>query len=155
MIAMTSSDLSGVPAEVAGVRSSIEHEIAGSTLLTEYAETVAQAPDVVGHKWLADGAWQTLTYRQVYDRVRDAALGLAATGLRPGEVAAVWSGNRSEATIADYALMRARGVPAFIYPTIAADQAADLIGHCGATVVLAAREVLPVLASIPARLPPI
>jgi long-chain acyl-CoA synthetase len=153
MIAMTSSDLSGAPADVAAVRSSIEHEIAGSTLLTEYAETVAQVPDVVAHKWLADGAWQTLTYRQVYDRVRDAALGLAATGLRPGEFAAVWSRNRSEATIADYAVMHARGVPVFIYPTIAADQAADLIGHCEATVVLAEREFLPVLDSIRARLP--
>jgi long-chain acyl-CoA synthetase len=153
MIAMTSSDLSGAPADVAAVRSSIEHEIAGSTLLTEYAETVAQAPDVVAHKWLADGAWQTLTYRQVYDRVRDAALGLAATGLRPGEFAAVWSRNRSEATIADYAVMHARGVPVFIYPTIAADQAADLISHCEATVVFAEREFLPVLDSIRARLP--
>ena len=153
MIAMTSSDLSGVPADVAAVRSSIEHEIAGSTLLTEYAETVAQAPDVVAHEWLADGGWQTLTYRQVYDRVRDAALGLAATGLRPGEFAAVWSRNRSEATIADYAVMHARGVPVFIYPTIAADQAADLIGHCEATVVIAEREFLPVLDSIRARLP--
>jgi long-chain acyl-CoA synthetase len=150
---MTSSDLSGVPADVAAVRSSIEHEIAGSTLLTEYAETVAQAPDVVAHQWLADGGWQTLTYRQVYDQVRDAALGLAATGLRPGEFAAVWSRNRSEATIADYAVMHARGVPVFIYPTIAADQAADLIGHCEATVVIAEREFLPVLDSIRARLP--
>jgi long-chain acyl-CoA synthetase len=153
MIAMTSSDLSGVPADVAAVRSSIEHEIAGSTLLTEYAATVAQAPDVVAHEWLAGGGWQTLTYRQVYDRVRDAALGLAATGLRPGEFAAVWSRNRSEATIADYAVMHARGVPVFIYPTIAADQAADLIGHCEATVVIAEREFLPVLDSIRARLP--
>src|SRR6202035_5160247 len=153
MIAMTSSDLSGVPTDVAAVRSSIEHEIAGSTLLTEYAETVAQAPDVVAHKWLAEGAWQTLTYRQVYDRVRDAALGLAATGLRPGEFAAVWSRNRSEATIADYAVMHARGVPVFIYPTVAAEQAADIIGHCAATVVIVEREFLPVLESVQDRLP--
>ncbi len=132
---------------------SIEHEIAGSTLLTEFAQTVAQVPDVVAHQWLADGAWQTLTYRQVYDRVRDAALGLAAAGLRPGEFAAIWSRNRSEATIADYAVMHARGVPVFIYPTIAADQAADLIDHCAATVVIAEREFLPVIDSIRARLP--
>ena len=77
-------------------------------MLTEYAETVAQVPDVVAHKWQADGGWQSLTYQQVYDRVRDAALGLAATGLRPGEFAAIWSRNRSEATIADYAVMHAR-----------------------------------------------
>jgi long-subunit acyl-CoA synthetase (AMP-forming) len=150
---MTSSDWSGVPEDVAAARSSIEHEIAGSTLLTVYAETVAQAPDVVAHKWLANGEWRSLTYRQVYDLVRDAALGLAATGLRPGEFAAIWSRNRSEATIADYAVMHARGVPVFIYPTIAADQAADLIGHCDATVVIVEREFLPMVDSIRARLP--
>jgi long-chain acyl-CoA synthetase len=153
MIAMTFSDWPGVPEDVAAVRSSIEHEIAGSTLLTAYAETVAQVPDVVAHKWLAGGEWQTLTYRQVHDLVRDAALGLAATGLRPGEFAAVWARNRSEATIADYAAMHARGVPVFIYPTIAADQAADIIGHCEASVVLLEREFLPVLDAIRARLP--
>jgi long-chain acyl-CoA synthetase len=153
MIAMTSTDWSGVSEDVAAVRASIEHEIAGSTLLTAYAETVAQAPDVVAHRWLADGEWRSLTYRQVHERVRDAALGLAAIGLRPGEFAAVWSRNRSEATIADYAVMHARGVPVFIYPTIAADQAADIIGHCEATVVILEREFLPVLESIRARLP--
>jgi long-chain acyl-CoA synthetase len=153
MFAMTYSDWSGAPEDVAAVRSAIESEIAGSTLLTAYAETVAHAPDVVAHRWLAGGEWQSLTHRQVHDQVRDAALGLAATGLRPGEFAAVWSRNRSEATIADYAVMHARGVPVFIYPTIAADQAADLIGHCEATVVIAEREFLPVLDSIRARLP--
>jgi len=45
--------------------------------------------------WRTNG-WQAAsggrsTYRQVRERVRDAALGLAATGLRPGEFAAVWS----------------------------------------------------------------
>jgi long-chain acyl-CoA synthetase len=153
MIAMTFSDWSGVPEDVAAVRSAIETEIAGSTLLSAYAETVAQAPDVVAHKWLADGEWQSLTYQQVRERVRDAALGLAATGLRPGEFAAIWSRNRSEATIADYAVMHARGVPVFIYPTIAADQAADLIAHCEATVVIVEREFLPVLESVRAQLP--
>jgi long-chain acyl-CoA synthetase len=133
MIAMTSDDWSGVPEDVAAMRSAIEHEIAGTTLLTAYAETVAQAPDVTA--------------------VGDAALGLAAVGLRPGEFAAIWSRNRSEATIADYAVMHARGVPVFIYPTIAPEQAADLIGHCEATVVIVEREFLPVLDSIRAGLP--
>jgi long-chain acyl-CoA synthetase len=155
MIAMTSSNWSGVPEDVAAVRSELEHEIAGSTLLTAYAATVARAPDVVAHKWLADGEWRSLTYRQVYEQVRDATLGLAAAGLRPGEFAAIWSRNRSEATIADYAVMHARGVPVFIYPTIAPEQAADLIAHCEATVVIVEREFLPVLDSIRAGLPPL
>ncbi len=156
MIAMISSDWSGVPEDVAAVRSSIENEIAGSTLLTAYAETAARVPDAVAHKWLrreAGDQWLTLTYRQVYDRVRDAALGLAVTGLRPGEFAAIWSRNRSEATIADYAVMHARGVPVFIYPTIAPEQAADLMSHCEATVVIIEREFLSVLDAIRAQLP--
>jgi long-subunit acyl-CoA synthetase (AMP-forming) len=153
MFAMTSSDWSGVPEDVAAVRSAIEDEIAGSTLLTVYAETVAQAPDVVAHKWLADGEWRSLTYQQVYERVGYATLGLAALGFRPGESAALWSRNRSEATVADYAVMHARGVPVFIYPTIAAEQAADIIAHCEATVVIVEPEFLPVLNSIRAKLP--
>ena len=151
MIAMTSS--SGTPEDVAAARSAIESEISGTTLLTAYAETAAAAPDAVAHTWLADGGWQSLTYRQVRERVRDAALGLAEVGLRPGEFAAVWSRNRSEATIADYAVMHAGGVPVFIYPTISAEQAADLIGHCEATVVLIEPEFLPVLDSVKSELP--
>jgi long-chain acyl-CoA synthetase len=153
MFAMTFTDWSGVPTDVAAARAEIEAEIAGSTLLTEFAETVAQAPDVVAHSWQADGEWRSLTYRQLHGQVRDAALGLAAVGLRPGEFAAVWSRNRSEATIADYAVMHARGVPVFIYPTVAPEQAADIIGHCAATVVIVELEFLPVLDSIQDRLP--
>jgi long-chain acyl-CoA synthetase len=150
---MTSMISPGVPEGVAAVRSEIEHEIAGSTLLSAFADTVAKAPDALAHRWLADGAWQSLTYREVGERVRDAALGLAELGLRPGEFAVVWSRNRSEATIADYAVMHARGVPVFIYPTISADQAADLIGHCAASMVIAETEFLPVLETIQSRLP--
>ncbi len=153
MFAMTFTDWSGVPEDVAAARAEIEAEIAGSTLLTEFAETVAEAPDVVAHRWQADGEWRSLTYRQLYDQVRHAALGLAAAGLRPGEFAAVWSRNHSTATIADYAVMHARGVPVFIYPTVAPEQAADIIGHCAATVVIVEHDFLPVLASVQDRLP--
>jgi long-chain acyl-CoA synthetase len=153
MFAMTPSYWSGVPEQVAAERSAIEGEIAGSTLLTVFAATVAQAPATVAHRWLADGGWHSLTYRQVRDKVRDATLGLAKIGLRPGEFAAIWSRNRSAATIADYAVMHARGVPVFIYPTISPDQAAELIGHCAATVVIAEPEFLPLLDSIQDRLP--
>jgi long-chain acyl-CoA synthetase len=153
MFAMTFTDWSGVPQDVAAARAEIEAEIAGSTLLTEFDKTVAEAPDVVAHQWQAGGEWHSMTYRQLHDKVRDAALGLVATGLRPGEFAAVWSRNRSEATIADYAVMHARGVPVFIYPTVAPEQAADIIGHCAATVVIVEREFLPVLDSVQDRLP--
>jgi long-chain acyl-CoA synthetase len=103
-----------------------------------YAETVKANADTEAHRWqLPSGSgWQSLTYQEVWDRVRDAALGLASTGLQPGEFAVIWSRNRSEATIADYAVMHARGVPVFLYNTLAPEQAAYIAGHCEATVAI-------------------
>src|SRR5262249_41464099 len=99
------------------------------------------------------GTWHSLTYRQVYGRVRDLALGLAALGFGPGEFAAIWSGNRTEATVADYAVMHARGVPVFIYNTVSAEQAAHIIGHCEATVAIVESKYLPRLLEVRDRLP--
>ena len=153
MVGMTNANWTDVPADVAAERASIEAEIEGSTLLTAYAQTVAEHPDVVAHQWLDDGQWRSLTYRQVYDQVRDAALGLAAIGLRPGDFAVVWSGNRSEATVSDYAIMHAGGVPVFIYPTVSAEQGAYIAGHCEATVAIVERQYLDKLESVRGQLP--
>ena len=143
-----------MPAVIAAERMEIEAEIEGSTLLTAYAETVAEHGDVEAHRWKGeDGTGHSLTYRQVYDRVRDLALGLAAGGFGPGEFAAIWSGNRTEATVADYAVMHARGVPVFIYNTVSAEQAAYIMGHCEATVAIVEAAFLPKLLEIRDQLP--
>ncbi len=153
MVGMTNANWTDVPADVAAERSAIETEIEGSTLLTAYAQTVAERPDVVAHQWLDGGQWRTLTYRQVYDQVREGALGLTAIGLRPGDFAVVWSGNRSEATISDYAIMHAGGVPVFIYPTVSAEQGAYIAGHCEASVAIVERQYLGKLESVRGQLP--
>ena len=144
---------SGTPADIARERAAIEAEVEGSTLLGAYADTVATAGDTVAHRWLEDGQWRSLTYRQVREQVRNLALGLGAIGFRPGEFAVIWSRNRSEATIADYAVMHARGVPVFIYNTVSAEQAAYVAGHCEASVAIVEREFLPKLRSIEGQLP--
>ena len=153
MFGMTTTERSGTPADIAAERAAIEAEIAGSTLLTVYAETVATAGDTEAQRWLDGGQWRSLSYREVYDQVRDLALGLGVIGFRPGEFAVIWSGNRSEATIADYAVMHARGVPVFIYTTVAAEQAAYIAGHCEATVAIVEQEFLPKLLSVRDQLP--
>src|SRR5215472_10053988 len=153
MVGMTTTERPGTPADIAAERTAIEAEIAGSTLLTVYAETVAADGDTVAQRWLDGGQWRSLTYRQVYDQVRDLALGLGVIGFQPGEFAVIWSRNRSEATIADYAVMHARGVPVFIYNTVAAEQAAYIAGHCEATVAIIEREFLGKVLSIWDELP--
>ncbi len=153
MFRMTTTERSVTPAEIAAERAEIEAEVAGSTLLTAYADTVADAPGTVAHRWLDGTEWRSLTYREVHDQVRDLALGLGVIGFRPGEFAVIWSRNRSEATIADYAVMHARGVPVFIYNTVSAEQAAYIAGHCEASVAIVEREFLPKLLSVRDQLP--
>jgi long-subunit acyl-CoA synthetase (AMP-forming) len=153
MFGMTTMERSGTPAGIAAERAAIEAEIEGTTLLTAYADTVAGAGDTVAHRWLDDGQWRSLTYRQVYGQVRDLALGLRILGFQPGEFAVIWSRNRSEATIADYAVMHARGVPVFIYNTVSPEQAAYIAGHCEATVAIVERDFLPKLLSVWDQLP--
>jgi len=153
MVGMTNANWTDIPADVAAERSSIEAQIAGSTLVSVYAQTVADYPEVIAHQWLEDGQWRSLTYRQAYEQVRHAALGLIAIGLRPGEFAVVWSGNRSEATISDYAVMHAGAVPVFIYPTVSAEQGAYIAGHCEAAVAIVERQYLGKLESVRDQLP--
>jgi long-chain acyl-CoA synthetase len=153
MVGMTTTERYLTTGEILAERAAIEAEIAGSTLLTAYAQTVADAGDTVAHRWLDDGQWRSLTYRQVHEQVRDLALGLGLLGFKPGEFAVIWSRNRSEATIADYAVMHARGVPVFIYNTVSAEQAAYIAGHCEASVAIVEREFLPKLLSVWDQLP--
>ena len=161
MVGMTTTERSLTPGDIEAERAAIEAEIEGSTLLTAYAETVAAAGDTVAHQWLEspaggdgpDGQWRSLTYRQVHEQVRDLAVGLGLLGFRPGEFAVIWSRNRSEATIADYAVMHAGGVPVFIYNTVSAEQAAYIAGHCEASVAIVEREFLPRLRSVWDQLP--
>jgi len=154
MASMTTMERSQTPPDIAAERAAIEAEAAGTTLLTAYADTAAASADEPAHRWQdAEGIWHTLTYGQVREQVRDLALGLAARGFQPGEFAVIWSGNRSEATVADYAVMHARGVPVFIYNTVAPEQAAYIAGHCEATVAIVEQRYLPKLREAAKSLP--
>jgi long-chain acyl-CoA synthetase len=152
---MTTTESRQPPADVAAKRAEILAEIAGTTLMSAYAETTGAHGDSEAHRWQdASGSWQSLSYRQVREKVRHATLGLRAIGLQPGEFAVIWSRNRSEATIADYAVMHARGVPVFLYNTLAPEQAAYITGHCGASVAIVEdREYLAKLLSVRDQLP--
>jgi long-chain acyl-CoA synthetase len=156
MVGMTTTEWQGTPADVAVERADVLAEAGDSTLLTAYEQVASEHADAETLRWSTDGnvTWVSLTYRQVRERVRDAALGLAALGLQPGEFAVIWSGNRPEATIADYGVLHARGVPVFLYNTLAPEQAAYIAGHCEATfAIVEGGEYLARLLSVRDQLP--
>lgn len=132
----TTPTTEGLGYEVAAERQAIEDEIAGGRLLTAFAETAETAADTEAMRWREAGEWRSLSYRQLRGRIRELALGLPAIGLQPGDFAVIWSRNGPEAKIADLAVMHARGVPVFLYNTLAPEQASYIVGHCEATVAI-------------------
>src|SRR5574342_514363 len=67
------------------------------------------------------GAWQTLTWREVGEAVREGAAGLVALGRRPGEAVGILSASRAEWVQADFAIFSAGCVTIPVYPTYPPD----------------------------------
>lgn len=82
-------------------------------------------------------AWQTLTYREIGERVRRFSLGLRALGVERGDRVALLSENRPEWAIADLAVLAAGGVTVTIYPTLPASQVTFILEDSGAKAIIA------------------
>jgi long-chain acyl-CoA synthetase len=122
--------------DVRAERARIELSIAGKTLPAVFAETVDQHPAGKALSWKTDEGWQSLTWEEYRQRVRDVALGLSAIGFGPGEFGVIMARNRPEHVIADLGIMHAQGTPVSLYNTLAPEQVQYVAGHCEATVAI-------------------
>lgn len=83
-----------------------------------------------------EGTWHALTWQGYTQRARAFAGALLARGYQPGWGVAILANNRVEWFIADVGALFARAVPTGVYPTLTGDQAAYVIDHCEARVVV-------------------
>jgi len=79
-----------------------------------------------------DGAWRSMTYREVEQRVARVAALLDSWGLAPGDRVAILSENRPEWAVVDYATLSLGAVVVPVYPTLPAEQVAFLLRDSGA-----------------------
>ena len=78
-----------------------------------------------------EGAWVTLTYAHLYDRVLMAARGLRKVGVKPGDRVAIFSENRAGWAISDLAIQAVGAITVPIYATNTPEQAAYVLNHAG------------------------
>src|SRR5919201_3523448 len=78
------------------------------------------------------GKYQPISHRTLAERVRRAALGLLALGVKKGDRVAILSENRPEWAIADYACLMIGVADVPIYPNLPSDQAAYILRDSGA-----------------------
>lgn len=118
--------------DVLETRSRIEKEIAGQTLLTAFAATVAAEGDKPAYsdKIGVDGqGWRTVGWSEAADQARTVAAGLVEYGVQPGDMLAVMASNRIEHVLADLGALHAGATPMSIYNTLSPDQVAYVAGH--------------------------
>jgi long-chain acyl-CoA synthetase len=105
------------------------------TLTQLFLDAVARfdKPDALQVK--VKGTYQPISSRTLGDRVRRLALGLQELGIQPGDRVAIFSENRPEWAIADYACLTASLADVPLYPNLPPEQAAYILNDAGAVAI--------------------
>src|ERR687891_2516427 len=133
--------------------------MADDTLAKLFWSRVERSSGRPAHQFKQGGAWQTRTWREVGEIVRELAIGLIALGRQKGDTVALLSASRAEWVQADFAIFSAGGITVPVYPSYPPDLVAYVINDAGARTVfvedagqlakvLEAREQMPQLEHI-------
>ena len=109
--------------------------MAEDTLAKLFWSRVERSGDRPAQQFKQGGAWQTRTWREVGDIVRELAVGLIALGRTKGDTVALLSSSRAEWVQADFAIFSAGCITVPVYPSYPPDLVAYVINDAGARTV--------------------
>ncbi|MPZ62942.1 MAG: AMP-binding protein [Propionibacteriales bacterium] len=113
-------------------------EIADIGNLTDDVVRAAEEhPDAVTFERLDGGRWHDVTAARFRDQVTDAAKGLMAAGIAPGDRVALMSATRYEWTLLDYAIWWVGATTVPIYETSSAEQVRWILSDSAAVACIA------------------
>lgn len=105
-----------------------------STVCEAFQATAVSRPEAVALRTVGDEAG--ITWREYGERVRRIAIGLAARGVRRGDVVALMLRNRPEFNLVDMAVLHLGATPFSIYNTSPPEQIVYLFADAGAKLVI-------------------
>ncbi|MEV4801459.1 long-chain fatty acid--CoA ligase [Nonomuraea sp. NPDC049421] len=100
-------------------------------------DRIAATPDAEAYRVPSDDGWTSLSWREVGDRVRGLALGLAQLGSGPGTRVSILCSTRLEWILCDLAVLATGAATTTIYPSNTAAESAFIINDSGSTIVVA------------------
>ena len=103
-------------------------------LLRHHAKAHGRLP---GMREKDRGIWQTYSWRQCQEHVRDFALGLAANGFKRGDKLSVLGDNRARLYWAQVAAQALGGISVPLYQDSIASELAYVLGHAEVSVIVA------------------
>lgn len=133
--------------------------VPGETMPQMFWNAVAKRGDLTLFRQKKFGLWQSLSWNDVGDIVREVGMGLLELGLEVGETASILGNTRQEWLFSDLAVLSCGGISSGIYPTDAASQVEYLMSDSNSVLifveddeqldkVLEVRERLPLLRRI-------
>jgi long-chain acyl-CoA synthetase len=107
-----------------GKRYWAEHNVVvpGDNLPEMFWNAVAMRGEMTLFRQKKYGLWQSLSWREVGDIVREAGMGLLELGFAVGETTSILGNTRQEWLFSDLAVLSCGGISSGIYPTDAASQ---------------------------------
>ncbi|MEK6666060.1 MAG: long-chain fatty acid--CoA ligase, partial [candidate division NC10 bacterium] len=106
--------------------------MADDTLARMFWSRIDKSGDAPAQQVKRAGKWETLTWRQLGEIVREVALGLLALGRQKGEAVALLSTGRPEWVQADFAIFSAGCTTIPVYPSYTPEQLAYIVNDSGA-----------------------
>ncbi|MCI0425697.1 MAG: AMP-binding protein [Actinobacteria bacterium] len=91
-------------------------------------------PDRVAMREKDFGIWQEITWSENWESILDAAHGLLAVGVRPGDRVSIHSEDRPEWVILDLATVAVRAITVGLYPTNPAAEVEYLLSDSGSAI---------------------
>ena len=114
--------------------SNLPFRIEGDTIVDAFRHNVRRLPDRPALRRRVGAAWETLTWADYGQAVREVTAGLVESGIEPGEHVGILSNNRVEWHVADFGILANGSVTVPLYQTSSAEQVAYILGHAEARV---------------------
>ena len=104
------------------------------SLADMFLSQVKRYGDRVLYRFARDGQWQSYTWQESLRQVREIALGLISLGIKKGDRAAIFSANRVEWSLIDWANNCTGVLTVPIYSSSTRPQVFQILEHSGSTV---------------------
>jgi long-chain acyl-CoA synthetase len=86
------------------------------------------------YRFARDGRWESSTWKDALSQVREIALGLVSLGIKKGDRVAIFSANRVDWSLIDWANICIKALTVPVYASSTSAQLSHIVGHSGATV---------------------
>jgi long-chain acyl-CoA synthetase len=108
-----------------------------ANVAVQFFDRVATSPDSEAFRFPRGEAWESVTWKQVGEKVEALAAGLIALGIEPEQRVGIASGTRYEWILADLAVMCAAGATTTVYPSTNSEDTVYILADSESRVVFA------------------